>query len=740
MPIDRFVIAPLDTGLQNDVKPFLIPDDAFAELNNAYIFRGRVTKRFGSRLMNMTVDDNVAQLYSRLGLQIGVTNGAGVFGPFVVPGIIWKIGQMFAIGDQIYTVVQPNGPMLSTAVGPIASFNTATGTVQFAGATPGTAIYFYPAEPVMGITSYQQDQINNERTFAFDTQFSYQFIGGRWESLENPPVKIWTGTDSQFFWSQNYRGQFASDFLLFTTNYKAPDLMAYWSGGPNWNIFNPSYNLANDTIDSARIIISFKGRLLLLNTIETILVGALAGQRTFNNRCRYSEFGDASNAAAFLEGPETADRGGFLDAPTREAIISARILKDRLIVFFESSTWEIVYTNNNIDPFIFQKINDEFGVESTFSAVGFDKVIMGVGNVGIVACNGANVDRVDQKIPQEAFRIRNSDQGIERVHGIRDFYNEMVYWTFPIEDVNNVFPTKILAFNYRNGSWAFFDDSVTCWGYFQDQVDRTWGNMSIRWQDAVETWEGAAYQSQFRNILAGNQEGFVFIVDDNLTINAPALQITDISQAAPGSFFNVVFTVVDHNLEDDDFVFIDFISGTNDFLQFNGFVWKVYRRIDSSTFIIQLPGGSVLSNYNGRGTIRRVSRVDILTKMYNFYPQAARNMLISEVDFNVDTTQNGAVAVDYFTSSSVLGTTDGAALTGALIGDGTLDMTPYALIPQEAARSYLIHPVYIQADGEWVQLRIYYNDAQMLNNLVSSSDFEMNAMIFYATQTSARLQ
>ena len=45
---DRFFIAPYDqnSGLQTNVKPWLIPDEAFSELNNAYVFRGRVRKRF----------------------------------------------------------------------------------------------------------------------------------------------------------------------------------------------------------------------------------------------------------------------------------------------------------------------------------------------------------------------------------------------------------------------------------------------------------------------------------------------------------------------------------------------------------------------------------------------------------------------------------------------------------------------------------------------------------------------
>ena len=48
---NRFFIAPYDesSGQQNNVKPWLIPDNAFEVLNNAYVFRGRVRKRFGSR-------------------------------------------------------------------------------------------------------------------------------------------------------------------------------------------------------------------------------------------------------------------------------------------------------------------------------------------------------------------------------------------------------------------------------------------------------------------------------------------------------------------------------------------------------------------------------------------------------------------------------------------------------------------------------------------------------------------
>jgi len=49
--MDKFFIGPLSSGKEKNVKPFMLPDDAFERLNNAYVFRGSIRKRFGERLM-----------------------------------------------------------------------------------------------------------------------------------------------------------------------------------------------------------------------------------------------------------------------------------------------------------------------------------------------------------------------------------------------------------------------------------------------------------------------------------------------------------------------------------------------------------------------------------------------------------------------------------------------------------------------------------------------------------------
>lgn len=814
--IDRFMIAPFqeDSGQQNSVRPWLIPDSAFQQLTNAYVFRGRVRKRFGTYLMNQGVDADVAQQYSRLRINIGQTPG-----PLSVPdagGVIGQIqiGQMFSVGDDMFTVYQLGAGVLTLSTNPsaTATINSTTtpNTVTFTGEPAMTDVYYYPATPVMGLISYENSLINDEPVFAFDTQFSYQYISGAWSRLGDA---VWTGDDSQFFWGSTYRGPFNSDSYLFVTNFNADDLQKYWDG-TNWNNLSPILN-GTFRLLTSRLILPFKDRLLCLNTIERaegtsigttngvtgnfsgtaavvtelndqkILVGTTvysvisltpgaqamgvevinpdiaAPSATFDvttgsvvitgnnnnpnqavywlpneggdsfsyvSRCRFSQNGSPISSNAWVD--TIGGKGGYIDAPTKEQIVTCDFLKDRLIVYFERSTWELVYTGNEILPFRWQQINTELGAESTFSVVPFDKVVLGVGNVGIHACNGNNVDRIDQKIPDSVFEISNDNEGVYRVYGIRDYFAEMVYWTFPSEENNTTYPNRVLVFNYKTGTWAFNDDSITAFGYYQKQDDVTWEESGQTWEQSIEPWNSAVLQSQFKQIIAGNQEGFVFIVDVDYSRNAPSLQITNMS----GSGILITITAINHNLLMDEFVVIENCQGITGL---NDNIFKIYSVIDSNNFTV---ASTLTGTYTGGGTVGRVSNIDILTKQYNFYVDQGYNAYISKVDFLVDKTATGQITIDSFVSSSDVSLLDDGFDSGALIGTGILETSPYALVPLEASQSRLWHPLYLQAEGECIQLRIYMSDDQITTPNIAWSDFEMHALNFYCTKTSSRLQ
>ena len=826
MPMDRFLIAPLTTGLQTDLKPWLIPDDAFSQLNNAYVFRGRVRKRFGSAYMGMGPNPVQQALGSRLGIQLYNFTGSPPYLPLMtdafgnvagtVLGNIFKIGQGFSIGNTYYTVYQDGTPanmLRNDGVNNTATYNTTTGGFIILGGPANEPVYFYPAEPVMGLALYEIQPINNQPTFAFDTQFAYEFLSGFWQysgvqgynTITDTPTSSpqWHGTNTNFFWVENWDGVTPNVVVMFVSNFNAHVPAPLATDDPIWSYNNgiwavysapvpavasvsplvPAYTIVKGDgtfIFTARIIVNFKNRLLLLNTIEQIPGGI---NNAYVNRCRYSHNGSpfsqiivgSGTAAAiapyaWLEpnqtfsitnGSNTAvsigDGGGFIDATTEEAIISSEFIKDRLIVYFERSTWELAYTGNEIIPFVWQKLNTELGSEAPNSTVPFDKVILTIGSTGVHACNGSNVERIDTKIPEQIFEIDTTNQQVQRVCGIRDYYVEMVYWAFPSidENPNDVFPNRILVYNYRNNSWSFNDDCITCFGYFEQESGLTWENANYEWEIANTTWNSGVLEAQSRQVIAGNQEGFVFLVQADTSYNAPVMQLTGaINQnpliSMPPMTTGLFLTIVDHTLQIGDFIYIT--NSSQDFLVPNAtgveasifkieqvlspdvvFINGVAFPIDSMTMLPEL--------YTGGAFVARVSKIDIYSKQWNPYVDKGRDVYLAKIDFNVLKTTNGQVTVDYFPSyaNNLSMLTQGMG-TGSIMGTGVLELSPYARVPLENYQDQLWHQVYFQTQGSAIQIRIYYSDVQMLAMPISFSDFEIEGMILHTQATSVRVQ
>ena len=471
------------------------------------------------------------------------------------------IGQMFSILGNLFYVYQLglNVALYSTNPAITATINTTVNpnTVTFVGAPGATPVYFYPSTPVMGLITYENGDIQNNPTIAFDTQFAYQYNLGTlgFERLA-AGSSVWQGSDINFFWGANWSGTDAFEHLLFVTNDDEldPNFMRYWDGS-TWTVFRPTIT-STDFLNNCKILVVFKNRLIALNTWEG---PTIVGQENYVNRARFSQIGSPLDTDAWRQ--DIPGRGNAIDAPTQQQIISAQFIKDRLIVFFERSTYELVYQSNQIYPFAWQKINTELGAEATFSQVPFDKVVLGVDNIGIHACNGANVDRIDEKIPNEVFDIHDTGNGVARVYGIRDYNVECVYWAFPDASSTTAdpFPNKVLLYNYKNDTWAINDDSITVFGYMnQLDIDAIfWSSTQITW-DSDTPWGGDA-QVQFRNVIAGNQQGWVFTIDPDEPTNAPVEQITNIT---PGVGI-VTLTIINHNLEAGSFIYLENITGTH---------------------------------------------------------------------------------------------------------------------------------------------------------------------------------
>jgi hypothetical protein len=754
MPFDRFLIAPYSSGLRTDLRPWLIPDDAFEELINAYVFRGRVRKRFGSVLMGPGTGDEAptSQLLSRLRINLGNTDGAGAASG-TVPGTIFSVGQLFSIGTEIFTVTTAGAvqPMLKTGTTVTATYSTTNGAYNFVGAAATTPVYFYPALPVMGLANYEVGAINNQPLFGFDTQFVYQYFPStgwqRSSSGISPFDPIFKGTDLDFFWTTNWRGTTADVTIFFVTNFNssagAPpatqDPMWYYDG-TTWTIFTPYFLPAGGVptsgpfVQTARIILPFKNRLILLNTIE---YDGVSANQAFVNRCRYSFVGSPFAANAWYERGQTdslgnvAAGGGFTDATTEEAIVSAEFIKDRLIVYFDRSTWELVYTGNQVEPFVWQKINTELGSESTFSTVPFDKVVLTIGNTGVHACNGSNVERIDNNIPNQVFEVQDKSTNTARVAGIRDYFTEMVYWTYNIESDTQNYPDRVLVYNYKNGSWAINIDSITCWGYYEQQLDTTWATANISWGEANFNWLSGVVQAQFRQVVAGNQEGYTFIISPDVSRNAPVLQITDMTLS---TFSNFNLTIINHNLSEGDFIYIENAQGFSDFTPE---IVQILDVVDLNNVLTNLSFSAYTGTYTGGGTAARVSNIQILTKQFNPYIKQGNDVTIGKVDFGIKKTVNGQITVDYYPSATNLSMVTAGQSSGSILGNNILETSPYDPIyyPLEQQQERLWHSIYFQSYGECIQLYFYLSFDQISNPFVAFEDFQLEGMILYTNPT-----
>jgi len=491
-------------------------------------------------------------------------------------------------GGTPETITDNGDGTLTGSIAATGTINYSTGAVVITGAV-GSALTtltmgYFPGLPVMGLPQRELVDINAEQTIGFDTRYTYKFnnTSGKFDEL-SPPT-MWSGLDSDFFWATTYWYTSDKAQYFWASNFSGTsgDPIRIYDGS-DWYDFTPTTG-GSDLMLQALMLIPYKGRMVALNTLEGT---SLANGFNFAQRARWSQNGSPLFVVAAGTAPtatvewlsDVKGRGGYVDAPTNERIVSADFVRDLLVVGFERSTWALRYTGNEILPFVWERINKELGSESTFSMVAFDRGILSVGDKSINSCDGNNVTRIDEAIPDEVFNIHNNgSDGPKRVHGIRNFNERLVYWTFPNADTQATYPDRLLVFNYHNQTWSIFKDCFTCFGTFQRFNDITWADLFEQtWESTNLSWVSAKYQSQFPNIIAGNQQGYVLTLEQRVN-NDNSLAIKGITGGASIVSLNVPnhnFTSVGPNADGEtEYIKISNIIG-NGSSELNGRVFAV---------------------------------------------------------------------------------------------------------------------------------------------------------------------
>lgn len=630
-------ITGMSSGLVQSREEFILPDDAYPTLENAYVWRERIRRKKGYQLLG--------RLQRQITITITLT--AGSFN--LITGIPLEttatiaLGSISLVGDSdgsTYTDPAMNGILVATGgTGTGGTINYVSGLITINGGGTETltgTINYFPGLPVMGIRTRELQNSAFDQTIFFDQIYAYIFNPNTNSFQEFIPGTTWNAhggnvSATDFFWSTNYWS--SNGTSPFTS---PPGTKLFWEtnntgqfGGladppritdgtiwVNWYTqagatFTPQpwIRINTDPITTNPIylvnwlsMLPFRGRMVVFNTWEGN--NAIVAQN-FSNRIRWSTIGNPF--IAFTAGPPAAGswrddirgQGGFLDIPTSEDIISIGFVRDNLVIYCERSTWQLRYTGRSIAPFQIERVNSELGGEGPFSAIQFDTSLVGIGDKGIVECDSYKSERIDIKIPDFIFEFLNENNGPFRVHGIRDFINRLAYWTIPYESgydarinpVDQIFPNRRLVYNYENDSWALFTDSITTLGNYQPQSSRTWLNTPLRWIRCNFSWINSQ-PAQIPSIVAGNQQGFIEFLSNDITTNDVSLYISGITANVTSP---TVITCPNHNLvstsgtnSTKDIPYIIEISGIpigTPFANLNGGIFGI-SVIDQNTFYL----------------------------------------------------------------------------------------------------------------------------------------------------------
>lgn len=760
------------TGLVQSREEFLLPDDAYPVLFNAYLWRERILRKRGCELLgrlqrNLSAVSigNISSagagvqtysIFSLLGLSATEPNASiapGTAGNPIVISIGAPIVKTLtdSTGQGVFTISSA-GNITS------ATINYATGvvTLTFAGPTGVSAATltasYYPALPVMGISIRELRNSTNDQTIFFDQKYAYIFNSVANAFQEFLPGTTWNASGAgvsavDFFWSTNYwvsqTPQFttSNDKLMWVTNdtgasgATADPIRV--TDGTTWFDFSPANNQgqidATTFMTGALILLPFRGRLLALNTWEG---PNYAGSLPYTNRIRWSTIGNPF--IAYSNSPpatgswrdDIRGQGGFLDLPTSEDIVSAGFVRDNLVIYCERSTWQLRYTGRTISPFQVERVNSELGAESTFSAVQFDTALVGVGDKGIVECDSYKSERIDVKIPDLIFGFESENSAVKRVHGIRDFVTRIASWTYVDAGNPDVFPNRRLIYNYENDSWSVFRDSYTALGNYQPQTSRSWINTVQPWTDLEWTWIDQAYGVP--DIVGGNQQGFIEFIDvSNVTTNDVSLYIQNIV----GSTSATVITSPNHNLVSGDIITFSGIPASSSFASLNGNVFQVFW-IDVNNFSLfsfnansqtfSTPRIEGAGTYFGGGGISILDNFVVQSKKFNFMDDG-QNIQLGYLDILMDSTGTpnpGAITINVYLNYQ-------ASYPSNILPQNALNTSVVPLVPDPAFNSTI--PTTFSASqsigGTKIWQRVYCaTSATFLTLVYTFSPAQMNGV------------
>lgn len=310
-----------------------------------------------------------------------------------------------------------------------------------------------------------------------------------------------TGDNTNFFWSENWDHDGASDTTYIVNN---KDPIQIYNGT---HLRQLSIDIGTDAaragvndVNSCLLIIIFKERVILFSTNEN-------GTDYFQ-RARWSG----------IKQPFSWPTANFKDAPTSDIIKSVDFIGEELYVWFERSVWRFTWTGDSTNPFEWERVSDTEGSVAQMSLVTQDDRQFAVGAARIQLSDGRDVVAADSLIPdfvldwtQDSLPFSNSLLLDEEKHILMTYAsNDATSNAADQPDDGNVYPDRAVVINFEDNNFATYGLPIHTMGFSNVESDLTWNDVTDAWEDIDYAWNAIENKSGFPVTLMGNHLGKIF--------------------------------------------------------------------------------------------------------------------------------------------------------------------------------------------------------------------------------------
>lgn len=547
--------------------------------------------------------------------------------------------------------------------------------------------------------------------------------------------------------------------------------------GNGWVNFCPPLSRSNFSIADlplaqyyligCRMIVPFKDRLLFLGPVVQSSGGRIA---YLQDTIIYSQNGTPYYTASFTGDPSLATTvfnpilvpinqvatapaywedqtgfGGFISVGVSQPITTCNSNEDVLIIGLSTTQTRLVYTGNDLIPFNFYEVNSELGSASTFSVINMDKGVITRGTRGYIITGQTEAQRIDLEIPDQVFQIDLTHNGNERFCAARDYINEWIYFTYPSNnrEASEIYryPDQTLLYNFRDNSWAIFNESYTTYGAFRRSTGFTWATVGLvypSWDVWNEPWDAGTSTLLQQEVIVGNQQGFILFRDEG-TGEATSLEIQGIDGVTG------IITSPDHNLSQGDYIIINNVLGTAGTI-LNGEIYSV-TNITKNTFTLNVNPFSGAVTYFGGGVITRMYVPFIQTKQFPIAWEMARKTRLGPQQYLFTNTDNAQITLLIYLSQNSTSpynigpiVPDPASLNNSLIystvlytcpESTNLGLTPANVnlqTPTAMNQAQIWHRKNTSLIGDTVQIGFTISDKQMRDLEFSSIQYDITGI------------